>query len=139
MEKAAVSDILDVYFLKLAYPLVEDAVIYLVNLSISTNRFAECWRPLMVSPHHKKGGKLEAANYRPVSHIVEMGKIVDRVVTQQILDHLREHKTLPSQLTWRLGRPRSINSNSPLAGANVDCSGRQEMCCHGNGRCTGCI
>ena len=63
------------YSLKISYPLLEDAIFHLVNLSIK----------------EKKGDKLLGSNYRPVSHIVEVGKIVEYVIYDQVYTHFVEN------------------------------------------------
>ena len=43
-------------------------------------------------PLFKKNDKLDGTNYRPVSHIIELGKIVEYVVHDQVYNHFVEHK-----------------------------------------------
>jgi hypothetical protein len=39
------------------------------------------------NPFHKKKEKTKVENNRPVSHLVEMGKLVEYIVGDQILEH----------------------------------------------------
>ena len=89
--KSCGSDYIDSYCLKLAAPLIEDALLHLVNLSINTNVFPKLWKHQMIFPQHKKGEKHLAKNYRPVSHLVEIGQLVEKVVQLQIVDHFRKN------------------------------------------------
>ena len=50
-------DTIDSYSLKLAAPLVEDALLHLVNLSIESKTFASNWKPQLIMPLHKKKEK----------------------------------------------------------------------------------
>ena len=84
-------DDIDSYSLKLAGPLIEDALLHLINLSIKKHTFAEKWKPQLIFPLHKKGGKLDVENYRPVSHLVEIGKMVEYAVYVQVVDHFTEN------------------------------------------------
>ena len=84
-------DYIDSYSLKISYPLIEDAIFHLVNLSIKEKIFAEAWKIQLVMPLHKKGDKLLGSNYRPVSHIVEVGKIVEYVIYDQVYTHFVEN------------------------------------------------
>ena len=59
----------------------------MVNLSIRQNILASTWKTQLVLPLHKKNDKLDPTNYRPVSHIVELGKIVEYVVYEQVYNH----------------------------------------------------
>ena len=84
-------DYIDSYSLKLAYPIIEEAIYHMVNLSIRSKRFAKPWKIQLVHPLHKKGDKLTGTNYRPVSHIVEVGKIVEYIVHEQVYSHFEEN------------------------------------------------
>ena len=51
----------------------------------------------MVHPHHKKGSREDPDNYRPVCHLVEMGKLTGMVVWDQMMDHtLQRHLLHPN-------------------------------------------
>ena len=85
-------DFIDSSSLKLAFPIIELAVLHLVNLSISSNTFADTWKIQLVLPLHKKNDKLDGSNYRPVSHIIEVGKIIEKVVHEQVYEHFDTNK-----------------------------------------------
>ena len=51
-------DFIDSYSLKLAFPHIEEVLLHLVNLSISSSRFAKPWKIQLVVPLHKKKDKL---------------------------------------------------------------------------------
>ena len=101
------NDYIDGYSLKLAAPLMEDALLHIVNLSLSCNKFADRWKHQLIFPQYKKGDKLLAINYRPVSHLVEIGLLIERAVHKQILDHFlnndlfhhNQHGGLPKHST----------------------------------------
>ena len=80
-------DEIDSYSLKLTAPLIEDSLLHLVNLSIESQNFATPWKPQLILPFHKKKEKTKVENYRPVSHLVEVGKLVEYIVGDQILEH----------------------------------------------------
>ena len=81
------SDWIDSYSLTIASPLIEDALIHLINLSILDRKFATRWKPQLVFPLHKKNEKDAVGNYRPVSHLVQVGKMVEYAVNFQIVEH----------------------------------------------------
>ena len=83
-------DFIDSFSIKLAYPVIEDAILHLVNLSISQKLFANDWKYQLVLPLHKKNDTLDGNNYRPVSHIIEIGKIVEYVVYEQVYDFFKD-------------------------------------------------
>ena len=87
-------DYLDGKSLKLAAPLIEDSLIHLVNLSFLTNTFAENWKHLNIHPQHKKGETTDKKNQTPISHIQEVGKLVEREVADQILEYMLNNQLL---------------------------------------------
>ena len=84
-------DFIDAYSLKVASPLIEDSLMHLINLSIKESLFAARWKPQLIYPLHKKNEKDLIENYRPVSHLVQIGKMVEYAVYFQIVDHFVQH------------------------------------------------
>ena len=85
-------DNIDSYSLKLAGPLIEDSLLHLINLSITNQTFSAQWKPQLIFPLHKKDKKTDVKNYRPVSHLVEVGKLVEYAVYDQLVEHFTTHK-----------------------------------------------
>ena len=86
------TDFIDSNSIKLAFPLIEKAILHLVNLSISSKQFAQLWKTQLVLPLHKKNDTMDGNNYRPVSHIIELGKIIEYVVHEQVYSHFKSHQ-----------------------------------------------
>ena len=84
-------DWIDSYSLKVAAPLLEDSLLHLVNLSIEQSTFAKNWKPQLIHPIHKKTDKDLIENYRPVSHLVQVGKVTEYAVNIQIIEHFTEN------------------------------------------------
>ena len=80
-------DFIDSFSLKVASPLMEDALIHLINLSILESKFSTRWKPQLIFPLHKKNEKDVVGNYRPVSHLVQVGKMVEYALYFQIVEH----------------------------------------------------
>ena len=78
-------DQIDSFSIKLAAPYIEDVLLHLVNLSLVT--YPQSWKNQLVHPFHKKGDKGNGENYRPVSHIVEVSKLAEYAVLDQVLEH----------------------------------------------------
>ena len=87
-------DDIDSFSLKLAAPLLEDVLLHLVNLAITEGCFANCWKIQLVHPYYKKGDRCIGENYRPVSNIPEISKLVEYAVLEQILKHFQENNLL---------------------------------------------
>ena len=84
-------DLIDSYSIKLAYPLIEDAILHLVNLSISSSTYSSNWKFQLVLPLHKKNDPMDGNNFRPVAHIIEVGKIAEMIIHEQVYNHFEEH------------------------------------------------
>ena len=86
--KAAGHHNIDGFSLKCAAPLIEESLLHLINCSILWNDFACIWKHLVLHPQHKKGDKTKKENQRPILYIPEVGKLVERVVAEQITAHM---------------------------------------------------
>ena len=84
-------DGIDGFSIKLAAPLIEDALLHLVNLSIRTSLFPETWKHQLIFPQHKKKDKLLVENYRPVCHLNEIGLLTERAIYEQIVAHFTQN------------------------------------------------
>ena len=73
----------------LAYPIA-----YLINQSLETATFPDCKKIAKVVPLHKSGSKANFDNYRPISVLQVLPKVFERVVHNQLYDHLVNHNTL---------------------------------------------
>ena len=80
-------DQIDSYSLKLAGPHLENVLLHLVNLTIRNKSYPKTWKTQLVHPFYKKGDKCEGENYRPVSHIVEVSKIIEHAAFEQVTEH----------------------------------------------------
>ena len=74
-----------------AHPLAH-VITYLINLSIKNKCVPDCTKAAKVIPLHKKGSKLDVGNYRPVSILTSVSKILERAVYIQVEKHCKQHK-----------------------------------------------
>ena len=67
----------------------------LFQKSIDTGKIPDDWREANVTPIYKqKGKKSDPGNYRPVSLTNVVGKMMERVVKEQIMDHVERNNLL---------------------------------------------
>ena len=66
----------------------------LFNHCFRTSTWPKTWKTSNVVPVHKKGGKSEVKNYRPVSLLPALSKVVETIVASRITDHLDRHHLL---------------------------------------------
>ena len=70
----------------------------IINISLSTGVFPDCFKSAIVRPLLKKSGLdiNECQNYRPVSNLPFLSKILERVVLEQLNAHLSLHSLMPA-------------------------------------------
>jgi len=101
------TDDIDSFSLKLAAPIIEDVLLHLINLTITGEKFATCWKKQLIHPYFKKGDRFLGENYRQVSNIPEISKLVEYAILEQLFKHFHEnnlfhpnhHGFLPSHST----------------------------------------
>ena len=72
---------------------------------LSTSTWPAAWKEARVTPVHKKKEKTDPSNYRPISLLSVVSKLLERVVAEQLTAHLEEHHLLsPRQYGFRKGR-----------------------------------
>ena len=89
VKKAAGIDNVSAVFLKDGAEFLVRPITQLCNLSISTSSFPDDCKSAKLLPLHKKGSKLDPKNYRPISLLPLISKIIEKVVhdqTQKFLD-----------------------------------------------------
>ena len=92
--KSSGLDYIDTYIIKLAKNEILPALTHIANLSIEQCVFPEKFKNSKVIPLHKKEDLLNPKNYRPVSILPIMSKILERVIYIQIIRYLEENKIL---------------------------------------------
>ena len=91
-------DELDSYSLKISAEIVGPAIHHLITLSIMQNKFPEPWKYAKVLPLHKKGEVLVRKNYRPVSILSPLSKVLERIVFEQMYSYFSRNKIFHSNL-----------------------------------------
>ena len=74
---------------ELATPLV-----HLFNLSIRTGKFPTGLKTSRTIPIHKAGDSTKCDNYRPISLLSAISKILEKFVAEQLTNHLEYNKLL---------------------------------------------
>ena len=75
--KATGLDDISVNVLKLAAPAIVSSITYICNLSLKTTTFPVKWKEAKVTPLHKGGSRHECSNYRPISLLPILSKILE--------------------------------------------------------------
>ena len=92
--KAPGIDDLSGTFLKDGASLLATQITQLCNLSISSGRFPDACKVAKLRPLFKKGSKTDPKNYRPISLLPVMSKVLRKIVHEQSIEFLDKHNIL---------------------------------------------
>ena len=81
-------------FIRDGAPVLKIPITYIVNLSITTATVPDDMKVARVKPLYKKNSSLEAGNYRPVSILSVVSKILEKSVYTQLVHFLDENNIL---------------------------------------------
>ena len=87
-------DGLSLKYIKDSLPILNQFITCIINTSIVTGIFPNQWKHATVIPIYKKGDKLNPANYRPISLLPILSKVLEKTVAAQLLIHLHEFNLL---------------------------------------------
>ena len=78
-------------------------------ISLNTHTLPNQWKEAKISTIFKKGNKKVASNYRPVSLISIVCKIMETIVRNHIVDHMKKNKLFsPRQYGFISGRSTTL-------------------------------
>lgn len=88
--KTSPLDFIHVSVLKACSDVFAPLIVYLANLSFMEGRFPDQYKTAQVTPLLKKAGLDEGdpANYRPISNLSTISKIVERLCLKRLLPHV---------------------------------------------------
>jgi len=91
---------------------------YVINLSLRTATVPTSWKTALITPIHKSGSKTDANNYRPISVLPVVSKILEKAVQHQLMDYLEKNHLL-SQKQFGYRRKRSTELAATLFADNI--------------------
>ena len=81
--------------LKDAATIITEPLAY-INLSLQSGSVPMEWKAAKIIPLFKSGSMVELDNYRPISILPVLSKILERIVYKQLLSHLGNNGLLSS-------------------------------------------
>lgn len=91
--------------LKFARAALLEPLTHICNLSLVTGVFPDCWKIAVITPVHKSGSTSNPDNYRPISLLSILSKILEKVVNKRLVDFLEKYELLSSrQFGFRRGK-----------------------------------
>lgn len=101
-KKSAGPDNLDPFFLKLAADFIAEPLSYIFNLTIVENDIPKVWKSAHVTPLLKGGDPSILNNYRPISKLCILSKLLECLIGEQLKEFLNINDILsPFQSGFR--------------------------------------
>ena len=95
-------DGVNIHLVRLSFEAVGTVLLHLINSSISLSEVPDSWKHSLVFPIHKSGDPSDSSNFRPISIVPVIAKIVERAVHQQLYSYLSmNHLLSPIQHCFR--------------------------------------
>ena len=95
--KASGIDRLSPRILKLAAPIIAPSIAKLINYSFKTASFPQRWKTAKVFPLFKGGDSEDLNNYRPISDLPVLSKVIKRHVHVSLSSYLCENNLIYSK------------------------------------------
>ena len=92
--KAAGLDSIGPKLLKIAPNILTPSITYIINKSIESGVFPGTWKNAKVNPIFKTGDKDNVNNYRPISILPTLSKIIEKWIQIKLLIYLDQHTLL---------------------------------------------
>ena len=103
--KASGSDGIDAIYLKLGSKAIAPSLSGIFNRSLTTGIFPSEWKIARVTPVFKSGSRSDPANYRPVSLLPIVSKLLEKRVFEALNHHFESNSILPDcQFGFRKAR-----------------------------------
>ena len=94
VSKATGCDNIGPRLLKIAAPHIAETITYICNQSIKTSHFPEKWKEAKVTPLHKGGPKEDINNYRPISILPVISKLLEKHIHDSLMAFLTQFQLL---------------------------------------------
>ena len=94
IHKSSATPRLSARILKDAFEILCNELCYMLNMSLNTGEFPGEWCVGLITPLPKTGNLLDANNWRPITQIPLIGKLLERIVNSQLQSHLQNINVL---------------------------------------------
>lgn len=122
------SDMISNELLKRASHILASPIAHICNLSMSQGVVPNCFKIADICPIFKTGNKTAVSNYRPISLLPSLSKILEKVVNKRLLGFLESNNMLSSnQYGFRSGKSTE-DAVVALVDHVTDCLDRSQKC-----------
>ena len=109
--KAIGLDRISARLLKDSATVMSSTITSILNRSLESRTFPKIWKQGKVAALFKSGDRLDSNNYRPITVLSTISKILERAVHQQLYTYLQDHKILS---TKQFGFRSKLSTTSAL-------------------------
>lgn len=127
VKKATSPDGLPNFFLRETAHTISIPLAIIFNLSLSSGIFPSIWKTSHVVPIFKNGNRTDVTNYRPISILCAVSKVLERFMHNQVFESVkdqisvRQHGFMPKRsTTTNLMEFTDFLSESIIGGGQVD-------------------
>ncbi|CAB3994109.1 RNA-directed DNA polymerase from mobile element jockey [Paramuricea clavata] len=97
LNKAPGLDKIPIKLIKLAGDAIHDYLLHIFNLVLGTGIFPDDLKLAKIIPIHKEGDKAECGNYRPISVIPTVAKILEKIIYDQLSSYINDNDIICKQ------------------------------------------
>ena len=96
------ADHLNAFILTLFIDRVSVVLTHIINISLETGIFPDRWKLALIKPIPKIALPLKESDFRPISLLCTLSKIIGRLVNKQICEYLHKHSLFdPNQSAYK--------------------------------------
>ena len=88
------SDNIEYRFIRDSLPVTAFYITVIVNTSIVTGLYATLWKHALVVPTFKSGDFDDPSNFRPISILPVLSKILERIIADQLMEYLERNELI---------------------------------------------
>lgn len=89
--KTSKADDISIIIIKKTFVVLGKVLLRIINKSIISKEVPDEWKQAYVVPLHKKGSLSSAQNFRPITNVPVICKIVEKIVFEQVDNYLRRN------------------------------------------------
>ena len=95
-------DEINIFVVKSLMPRISSILTHIVNVSFQTGIFPERWKKAIIKPIPKVAIPISPSEYRPISLLPALSKIIEKLANKQIIMYLIKHDLLdPNQSAYK--------------------------------------
>ena len=95
-------DEISMKILKISAPFISSPLCHIINISFNSGVFPARLKYSIITPLHKKGDKINATNYRPMSLLISFSNIFEQIIYKRLITHFTSNNIfMNSQFGFR--------------------------------------